>query len=147
MEQLIQEALEKANARSHNGGVAPHSESRAYFIFCVGQDPVCIAAFISWAFNAGITFKPLIGKYNGVSERSFIANMCNYNEIYPFLKNEEAILVLNRYDARDIPRAKLVYRNGAEEELGKLLVVDKDTAMTYDSWTYDPLGKTYFVTS
>ena len=39
MEQLIQEALEKANARSLNSGITPHSESCAYFIFLCGTRP------------------------------------------------------------------------------------------------------------
>lgn len=146
MEDLIKRALDAAKTRSSEG-VTRHSKASEYFIFCVGQDPVRIAAFISWAFHNDVNIKPLVGKYEGQNERSFIANMDNYYDIEPFLKDQESILVLNRYDARDIPRARLIYQNGVEEELGRLVPVTKEEAMQCASWTFDPLSGTYYITA
>ncbi len=145
MDDYLKQAVEAARARIGEG-IWGHSRGETYFIFCVGQDPVRIAAFISWAFHQQVNIKPLLGKYEGKTERSFIANYRNFKDIEPFLKNEESILVIDRYDVRDIPRARLVYQNGKEVPLGRLYAVEKETAMQCSSWTYDPLTETYFVT-
>ena len=132
MEQLMKRALDLAASRT-NEGVAPHSINSQYFIFCVGPDPARIAAFISWAFSANVNIKPLVGQYEGRSERSFIANLNSYYDIEPFLKNEQSILVLHSYDARDIPQANLIYQNVIKEPLGRLLAMGKEQAMQYTS--------------
>lgn len=145
MESTIKRALDAARERT-NEGVAPHSRGSQYFIFCVGQDPVRIAAFIGWAFYEKVNIKPLVGKYEGKTERSFIANMDRYEDIEPFLKHEDSILVLHSYNARDTPQAKLVYQNGKVEHLGRLHAVTKEQAMQCASWTFDPLSGVYFIT-
>lgn len=145
MEVSIKRAIDAAKQRA-SGGVAPHSRKDQYFIFCVGQNPVRIAAFIGWAFHEKVNIKPLIGMYEGRAERSFIANMNRYPDIEPFLKNEESILVLHSYDARDVPQAKIVYQNGKEEPLGRLHAVTKEDAMQCVSWTFDPVSGAYFIT-
>jgi hypothetical protein len=146
MDDLIERAVHEAKERSQ-GGVWRHSTDARYFIFCVGQDPVRIAAFLTWAFHEKVNVKPLIGKYEGVTERSFIANYKHFPAIEPFLKNEESILMLDRYDARDQPRARLVYQNGKEVQLGKLVAVTKEVALSCASWTYDPATNAYFITA
>lgn len=145
MDDLINKGIEMARQRSANG-LWRHSSNAEYFIYCVGQDPVRIAAFMTWAFHEGVNIKPLIGKYEGKTERSFISNYKDFPMIEPFIKGQESILMLDRYDARDIPHARLVFQNGREVQLGRLIAVDKETALTCVSWTYDPVTGAYFVT-
>ena len=142
----LHRALKAAEARQYEG-VTRHSKDDSYFIFCVGQDPIKMAAFISWTFYNKVNIKPLVGMYNGKSEHSFIANVKDYAKIEPFLINEESILVLDHFDARDTPVATLRYNDGRTVHLGQFKAVSKGVAHEKSSWTYDPLTKEYFVTA
>lgn len=85
--------------------------------------------------------------YKGQSEQSFIANMTNFRLIEPWLIEEESILHIHNFDARDVPDATLIFlKKGEKIELGKMRPVDRDLALARDAWTYDPTYQTYFVT-
>lgn len=127
-------------------GRSSPSISESYVIFCVGQDPVKIAAFRAWATDRQLGFKSLKGCYKGQMEESFITNLKNLPYIQKWLLEEESILLLGPANARDVRPAELVYANGKTEELGKFFSVGPETAKRYQSWTYDPLTDNYFIT-
>lgn len=145
MNHLIERAIHEARQRAGHSSVWPHSTQRSYLIFCVGQPEERISQFLQWAFQHQVGVKPLVGQYLGQPERSFIANMKDYEEIEPWLLKEESILVLDDYDARDRPRARLRYQDGREVHLGRLRSVTREHAMQQLSWTFDPVTNAYFV--
>ena len=124
----------------------PHSSNETYFIYCVGQTIPVINAFKAAMAHAGVPAKPLMGRYKGRREFSFISRMSDYDRIAPWLKAEESILHIHSYDSRDRPRATLRYmQSGREHDLGRLLPVSRDVALGQDAYTYDPTYKTYFI--
>lgn len=126
--------------------IHPHSSNEAYFIYCVGQSPYRIAAFKGAMAEVGIAAKPLIGRYKGADEYSFISLMSDYEHIAPWLNAEESILHIHSFDARERPKATLKYlQQGTEECLGRMVPVPRDKALAQDSYTYDPTYKNYFV--
>lgn len=126
--------------------VHPHSSGETFFIFCVGQSLITINAFRASMANQGIPIKPLIGSYQGTTEHSFIARMSDYRHIEPWLNDEESILHIHDYDARDNPRATLLYlKEGTEIDLGRMYPVSREEALAEHSWTYDPVYQRYFV--
>lgn len=127
--------------------VHPHSSKDTFFIFCVGQEIRKINAFKCSMNGRGIPIKPLIGRYNGQSEFSFLARMDNYNDIEPWLNEEESILHIHNFDSRDRPDATLLFiKDGRKEELGKMILVSQKEALARDSFTYDVNYNNYFVT-
>jgi hypothetical protein len=125
-----------------NGGflmsVYPHSSSDTYFIYCVGQSLVTIAAFKTAMASEGIWAKPLYGKYKGATEHSFISQMKDYPTISPWLDEEESILHIHNFNARDEPKATLLFlKEGREEYLGRFVGVSRDEAVKEDNYTFD----------
>lgn len=114
-----------------------------YIIFCVGQNPVKIAAFKSWA-TGRFGFKSLIGCYKGQMEQSFIVNAKHFPEIAEWTNGEESILHLAS-NPRGVRKATLKYLDGREESLGYFTAVGRDRAMSGDSWTFDPTSGEYYV--
>lgn len=124
----------------------PHSLSRTYFIYCVGQELVTINAFKAAMAAAEIPSKPLLGRYKGKSEQSFISRMDDFEVILPWLNAEESYLHIHSFDARDRPKATLCYlSDGSEEFLGRFVPVERETAMQLEAFTYDPTYGQYFV--
>ena len=118
--------------------VHPHSSSETYFIYCVGQSIPVISAFKAAMAHAGIPAKPLLGRYKGQSEFSFISRMRDYDVIGPWLNAEESILHIHSYDARDRPRATLKYlAQGIEHDLGRMVPVSRDEALSQNAYTFD----------
>jgi len=146
MQELLNNAIRASQHRASSSGIWSHSRGNAYFIFCVGQDEERITSFMSWANVNRINYKPLNGMYRGARERSFIANMKDYPRIQSWLGNEESVLVIDRYDARDIPRASLRYRDGSYDDIGRFVPVSQHTAMMRRSWTHDPTTNQYYIT-
>lgn len=127
--------------------VFPHSRPDNYFIFCVGQDHYRIQAFRTAMKEADVPIKPLLGMYKGASEISFIANMTDLETIKPWMNKEESILVIGRSDHRDKPTCTLEFLDtGEQEDLGNLLWVSRAEAMKRDSWTFDPIYGSYYIT-
>lgn len=123
-----------------------HSTDDTYFIYCVGQSIPIISAFKSAMVHAGIPAKPLMGKYKGQSEFSFISRMCDYEKISPWLNAEESILHIHSYDARDRPKATLKYlAEGIETDLGRFIHVPKERAIGEEAFTFDPAYGRYFI--
>lgn len=145
MQQLLERAVTEARHRADFSGVWHHSTRNAYCIFDVGQDQERMSAFMSWANEKGITFKPLIRKGSGRMEHAFVANMDNHAALLPWLGNQESVLVIDRYDARDVPKASLHYRDGRKEDIGRMVPVSGHTATLCHSWFYDPVMRTYFI--
>lgn len=127
--------------------VFPHSRSDKYVIFCVGQDHYRIQAFKTAMAEADVSIKPLVGMYKGKPERSFIANLKDLETIRPWLNDEESILTVGNSDSRDNPVCWIEYlKTGIQEPLGKMYHVGKTEALKRDSWTFDPIYGSYFVT-
>lgn len=128
------------------GGIWPRSSRSQYFLFCVGQDLIKVNAFVAWAVHHDIHVKPLVGQYNGQSERSFVANYNDFLTIRPWLNDEESMLILGACNGNNEPMATLHYLDtGVEVDLGRLVIADRDAALGQRSWTYDPFTKNYFV--
>lgn len=126
--------------------VHPHSSSETYLIYCVGQSIPVINAFKVAMAHAGIPAKPLLGRYKGQSEFSFISRTSDYDVISPWLNAEESILLIHSYDARDQPRATLKYLSqGIEHDLGRMVPVSRDEAFSQGAYTFDPTYNQYFV--
>jgi hypothetical protein len=102
--------------------------------------------FTSWAADNRIGIKALVEKYEGRIDRCFIAQQKHHTRMMPFLHKEESILVLDRLDAHGIPRARLIYHEGCEEEKGTLQLIPQEDALLSPSWTLDPMNGNYFKT-
>lgn len=127
-------------------GIHPQSSAETFFVFCVGQSIPVINAFKSAMAHAGIIVKPLMGKYKGQSEYSFVASMDNYRAIEPWLNEEESILHIHSFNSDGVPKATLLYlKEGRREELGRMFPVSRDVALACDSYTYDPWYNNYFI--
>ena len=123
-----------------------NSSSETFFIYCVGQCLHRRAAFISAMAYEGIPAKPLVGRYNGRDEHSFISRMSDYDEIAHWLNAEESILHIHDYDACDCPKATLKFLSlEKEHELGRMVPTSKERALAQNAYTYDPAHKTYFI--
>lgn len=123
-----------------------HSADDSFFIYCVGQSIPVINAFKATMAQAGIPVKPLMGKYKGKPEYSFISRMADYPTIAPWLDEEESILYLHDYDSRDRPRATLRFlKEGRDEDLGRLVPVSRLVAVDLDAYTFDPQQNQYFI--
>lgn len=123
-----------------------HSTSETYFIYCVGQSIPVINAFKAAMAHAGITAKPLLGRYKGNSEFSFISCFSSFSMIAPWLNQEESILCIHSFDARDRPKATLRYlENGKQYDLGRLMPVPRELALREDAYTFDPTSNSYFI--
>lgn len=142
--------------------------TKHYTIFSVlDNTEVGYAMFKSWAVDAKIAFKPLMGQYRGQSEISFIINSENLARVADagFLKGQESVLSLGTMDSQDRRAAKLIFLNEhgwpaddgegpawadhrAEKDLGVLVSVSREEALNNweQGWTYDPDQKEYFIT-
>jgi hypothetical protein len=127
-------------------GIKPQSNAQTYFVFCVGQSIPIINAFKVSMTSQGVTVKPLMGKYKGQPEYSFVASMDDYNIIAPWLDEEESILHIHSFNSSGEPRATLRYlKEGRTEHLGRMVQVTRDEAIHLDSYTYDPWYNLYFI--
>lgn len=128
------------------GGIWARSSADQYFIYCVGQSPIIINAFMTWAYNRQIGLKPLVGMYKGQPERSFVSNLADLDTLSPWLQRQETILVLGQCNSDNQPSATLKYlETGILEPLGHLKPVTAAVALTNDSWTYDPAFKAHYI--
>ncbi len=126
--------------------VYPHSSRDTFFIYCVGQSLVVINAFKAAMVDQGVWAKPLYGTYKGTTELSFISLMSDYRKIEPWLREEESILHIHSFDARDVPKATLLYlKEGREEYIGRFVPVPKEEALAADSYTLDLVYNNYFI--
>jgi len=115
-----------------------------YIIFCVGQNPVKIAAFKSWALGR-FGFKSLIGSYKGQTEHSFIVNAKHFPEIADWTNGEESILYLEA-NPGGYRKATLKYLDGREEPCGHFVpITNREYVLRQESWTYDPTSGEYYV--
>jgi hypothetical protein len=114
----------------------------------VGQSILKVAAFKAAMVRAGVLAKPLLGRYKGQDEQSFISSMSDYAVIEPWLVAEESILHIHSYDARDRPMATLRYLSTGEAiDLGRFHSVSREVARSQDAYTYDPTYDRYFICS
>jgi hypothetical protein len=103
-------------------------------------------AFKSSMTSLGVWHKPLLGKYKGQLEHSFIAQMHNYNLISPWLDDEESILHIHSFNSSAEPKATLIFlKEGREVYLGRLVPVLHAEALALDDWTYDIQFDNYFI--
>jgi hypothetical protein len=133
---------------NYHSPVWGHSGSSGFdnfIIFCVGQDIRKVMAFRCWATSEKLSFKSLIGCYNGTMEYSFIVNAEDFHKVEPWTAGQDSVLHLGRCDARDRRPAKLVYQSGREDEIGLMQSCRRETALSHQSWTYDPATGQYFI--
>lgn len=116
-----------------------------YIIFCAGTDLIRVAAFRAWASNRTLNFKSLKGSYKGQIEDSFIINAKDYDEIKPWILDQESILWLGPISGLG-RSAKLVFSNGDEQEIGTFVSTYRDYALKQDSWTLDIAANEYYIT-
>lgn len=95
----------------------------------------------------GYNFKPIKGYYKGISEESFAieVNTKELKELKKIAKsfNQESILVINNKTLK----ASLVFlQDDTRVKLGIFHEVDKNTAMSYDNYSFYPEKQKYFIT-
>lgn len=126
--------------------ILPVSNNEDSFIYCVGQSDDRITSFKRSMKNLGISAIPLLGRYAGQDERSFVSRMSDYNAISPWLDEEESILYIHSPDSHGHPRAVLKFlKDGKEVDLGRMFPVSHDEALSADAWTFDPGADSYFI--
>jgi len=92
----------------------------------------------------GIFFKEVVGQYNGTIETSFVVGIKHLKEALKIAQSnyQESILVV---DAES--QAKLVFlEDDSKVYIGKFKMVDSDTALALNNYTFDPQTKTHWVT-
>lgn len=132
-------------------GIWGHSSgSKAqHFIMATARPEV----FAQYLVTNEIGHKEVLGCYKGVQERAFVLNMDNLGVVFEagFLTDEESILVLGAYNARDWRKATLYGISSTwERDIGWFRSVPEAEAKAQDAWTYDPSiysesGGTYFI--
>lgn len=143
------------------GGVwatsTPDFWKSSYVIFAL-DDVTPQGDFETFAQEAGIGYKRLLGSYKGAQETAWIVNAKAF-ELLPrrFTEKQESILLLGS-PVRD-PRAgklvatrsctvrpaTLVFADGSKVELGHFRETPALDALKRDAWTFDPSQRAYFV--
>ena len=97
--------------------------------------------------GVGIRCKQLKGIYNGDKETS-VLTAYDYNiKTFALAKNglnQESILILENYK-HGLYKAKLIFREGTEQDLGYFRQVAKEIAVKYPNYTID--GDNYYITT
>lgn len=127
------------------GGVRPSSQPHEYFIYCVGQDPDRIAMFLNYCLIEDIGVKPIYGQYEGNPEESFVSNWRDFDRIKPWLQKEESVLFLDSATIHGHRKAKLLYMDGREQDIGIFFNVQKRIASAQSSFSYDPYMDQYYI--
>lgn len=137
-----------------DSGVWGHSGahgSASYIIFAIDDTSIAGGAqFRDWMTQHKIGFKALIGCYKGVTEQSYIINANDWAAVYETraCALQESILELGPCTARDKRPAKLIYQDWVKrpaEDIGFIQSVPEVEAKEYNSWSYDPQSKQYFI--
>lgn len=127
-------------------GICEHSSQSywdEYVIFCVGNDLIKDQAFMQWALANHVSYQIMLGRYNGVTERSYMINMADVYRCWHWFEYEESILVLGRPEAfrYGMRPAKLVYLKsgswGTEEDLGFWHCVTQAEAFAAEAYSLD----------
>jgi hypothetical protein len=92
-------------------------------------------------------FKEVHGYYKNEPELSLIVPFKNEEEfntvkLYAFVNFLQDSILVSNYK-RD---SYVMTRDGAQIELGKLVSVDRNKALSNEYYTYDPVNKTYWIT-
>jgi hypothetical protein len=150
MEMMVaRRAEDGTGSMQATGGVQGWSSAAPYaslVVFAVGGI-LRAAQFNAWALEHGLRFKPMVGKWQGITERSFIVFEADLARILPWVRDEERLMLLGPayrngtlYGHR---RAWLVDPKGMEEDeyLGLYTHAGLDTS---GDWTYDPATDMYW---
>ena len=90
-------------------------------------------------------YRELEGVYNGTAEKAFLRPYTESIKNHTFGKyNQESVLILENYK-HGLYKAKLVFREGTEQDLGYFRQVAKEIAVKYSSYTID--GDNYYITT
>ena len=132
---------------TNNSSIWGHSKSHTdnHIIFS-GSDTLTLALKLD---AQGISYKKVFGCYKGTKEISFVTNAKHFKKIltFPELGNEESILRLSVYDARDRRKAELVYLKeiGRVEYIGQFRSTTKEIAIKQDAYSHDPSTGIYYI--
>lgn len=115
--------------------------SNEKYVIFASHYPVMTVKGILNLFNVG--FKELEGRYNNVDETSFIVNMRDKELIHDLIAEQESILELSEIQPNGLRKAKLVFKDGTETNLGDMTQVTEIKAKASNAYTFD--GQSYFV--
>lgn len=143
------------NRPANGGGVWAGSSAETYTVFASDQTNSLTIQLLE-AHNIG--YQPLRGAYvmeatgEQVIEDSYIVNNRDLQEITDLglIDNQESILFLSAGDFhnRGMRSAALIFLDGTTPaiDLGLLMPVSEEVAMTHDNWSLHINSNQYFVT-
>ena len=98
--------------------------------------------------DSGLAFTEVVGSYKGLNEKSFLVVLNDIDKDYAFVRSlaesaqQESILFRDNEN-----NARLDFLTGDHGyNLGQLVEVSKNEAMTLDNYTYVPSTNKYFTT-
>lgn len=95
-----------------------------------------------------IPWKPLKGKYEGVSEESFIVPFDEFDFICDIAERygQDNVLILDETEAHGLRKAHLHWlKDGYKQFIGWLKSVSKERAMRSEAYSYCPRLDTYWI--
>lgn len=139
-----------------DSGITDHSSDERYFITSIDRNnKLGLQAFIYWLENNNITYKWVMGKFDGKHEYSFVINARNWDKVRNsgFISRQDWVLYLwphaygyARYGV-DARRATMYATHSAEtHELGVFVAINAIDHDDYDEWSYDVDADQYYVT-
>jgi len=136
-------------------GIVAHSTDERYVIVAIDrQTKLGKQVFEEWLKSENINFKPLLGKYSGVIEYSYIINVRNWIKVRDsgFVSNQSAVLYLwsHAYGYADYgidARKATLYNtaSGFGADLGPFVAINTSELDAFDDWSFDISTDTYYV--
>jgi len=147
--------LPDGNMTGTDQGITEHSTDERYVIVAIDrQTKLGKQVFEAWLKSENIGFKPLLGKYKGTVEYSYIINVRNWIKVRDsgFVSNQTSVLYLwsHAYGFADYgidARKATLYNTatGFGADLGPFVAINADELKDYDDWSFDISTDTYYV--
>ena len=122
--------------------------SNASFVIFAAQpyEPHTVMSFL---VENSIPFKTMLGSYKNERETSYTVPAEHFAAITQagLVDEQESFIVLGHIGESGFRKAEIVFSNPetAPVEVGYMVNVSREEALSAEAWTYDPQGNAFFV--
>lgn len=136
-------------------GITDHSTvTGCYVIFSTSDEMMHARNIVKWLKENNISYKPLIGKFAGEYENSWIIPSGDWQKILDsgLVADQETFLFLwdtasayheYGYDARKVTIIDI--KSGVSKDLGAFVAINDDDLQYFKDWTWDIINNRYYV--
>lgn len=150
----LPQAKDAIDADISLSGIWSHSSDERYFIAAIDrQTKLGKGLFIKWLEENHIGYKPLLGKYDGVTEYSFIINARDWKQVLHsgFINRQNQVLYLwsnaygyGKYGSDNRKATMYDMHTGIGTDIGVMVAINKTDLIDYDNWSYDINSDQYY---